>query len=157
MSEPRSLLKNGDLVSGAVLAGLGLFVVFEARKWEYLTPDGPGPGFFPMWYGLAIVVLALAVAARAVWKRGNGEGGPIDWSKVGRALAAWAALTACIVSLKVLGFLLSFGLLTFFVVWIMYRRSVAFAAASGVGAALAFYLVFPLALNVALPVGFVGF
>jgi hypothetical protein len=39
----------------------------------------------------------------------------------------------------------------------MYRRSVAFAAASGAGAAAAFYLVFPLALNVALPVGFLGF
>jgi putative tricarboxylic transport membrane protein len=152
-----SLLKNGDLVSGAVLAGLGVFVVFEARKWEYLTPDGPGPGFFPMWYGLALVVLSLAVAAAAVLKRGRDQGGAIAWSRVGRALAAWAVLTACIASLKVLGFLLSFGLLTFFIVWIMYRRSPAFAAASGVGAALAFYLIFPLALNVALPVGLFGF
>jgi putative tricarboxylic transport membrane protein len=153
-----SLLRNGDLVSGAVLAGLGVFVVLEARKWEYLTPEGPGPGFFPMWYGLALVVLSLAVAVSAVLKRGYDDGdGAIDWSRVGRALAAWGALTACIASIKVLGFIASFALLTFFVVWMMYRRSVAFAAASAVGAAAAFYLIFPLALNVALPIGFLGF
>jgi hypothetical protein len=110
-----------------------------------------------MWYGLALVVLSLAVAARAVLKRGEDGTGELDWSRVGRALLAWAALTACIASLKVLGFLLSFGLLTSFVVWVMYRRSLAFAAVCGVAAALAFYLIFPLALNVALPVGFLGF
>jgi putative tricarboxylic transport membrane protein len=152
-----SLLKNGDLVSGAALAGLGVFVVFEARKWEYLTPDGPGPGFFPMWYGLALVVLALVVAARAVMKRSHEGNGAINWSRIARALLSWAALTACIVSLKLLGFVVSFALLTFFVVRFMYGRSVAFAAASAVGAAAAFYLVFPVALNVALPVGFLGF
>ena len=153
----RSLLKNGDLVSGAVLAALGVFIVSEARKWEYLTPEGPGPGFFPTWYGLALVVLSLAVAARAVMKRGHDGEGAIDWSRVGRALLAWAALTTCIVLLKPLGFLLSFALLTFFVVWVMYRRSLAFATGSSVGAAVAFYLIFPLALNVALPVGVFGF
>jgi putative tricarboxylic transport membrane protein len=152
-----SLLKNGDLVSGAVLAGLGVFIVFEARKWEYLTPDGPGPGFFPMWYGLALVVLSLGVAARALATRGRDGDGAIDWSRVGRALLAWGALTVCIASLKFLGFIVSFALLTFFVVWFMYGRSVAFAAASAVAAAAAFYVIFPLALNVALPVGFLGF
>jgi putative tricarboxylic transport membrane protein len=153
-----SLLKNGDLVSGAVLAGLGVFIVSEARKWEYLTPDGPGPGFFPMWYGLALVVLSLAVAARAVWKRGRDQPDrALDWSRLGRALIAWGALTVCIVSLKVLGFLLAFALLTFFVVRMMYDRSLAFAAGSAVAAAASFYLIFPLALNVPLPTGFLGF
>jgi putative tricarboxylic transport membrane protein len=153
-----SLLKNGDLVSGAVLAGLGVFIVSEARKWEYLTPEGPGPGFFPIWYGLVLVVLSLAVAVRAVWKRGrDNEEGTLDWGRIGRALTAWGALTMCIVSLKVLGFVLAFALLTFFVVRIMYGRPVAFAAGSAIAAAAAFYLIFPLALNVALPVGFIGF
>lgn len=153
----RSLLKNGDLVSGAVLAALGVFIVSEARKWEYLTPDGPGPGFFPIWYGLALVVLSLAVAARAVMKRGRDEEGAIDWSRVGRALLSWGALTTCIVLLKPLGFLLSFALLTFFVVWVMYQRSLRFAIGSAITASVAFYLIFPLALNVALPVGVFGF
>ena len=51
-------LARGDVVSGAVLAGLGVFIVLEARRWEYLAPDGPGPGFFPMWYGIALIALS---------------------------------------------------------------------------------------------------
>jgi putative tricarboxylic transport membrane protein len=153
-----SLLKKGDLVSGAVLAGVGVFIVSEARKWEYLTPEGPGPGFFPIWYGLVLVVLALFLTGRAVWKRGHdGADRALNWGRLGRALTAWAALTACIMSLKVLGFLVAFALLTFFVVHVMYGRSLAFAAGSALAAAAAFYLIFPLALNVALPIGFLGF
>lgn len=42
-------LEQGDLASGAVLAGLGVYIVVQARRWEYVGPDGPGPGFFPLW------------------------------------------------------------------------------------------------------------
>ena len=56
-----SARNNGDLVSGAVLAALGIFVVMEARHWDYLAPEGPGPGFFPMWYGIVMLLLSLAL------------------------------------------------------------------------------------------------
>jgi hypothetical protein len=76
---------------------------------------------------------------------------------MGRALLAWAALTAAIGLLSVLGFVVSFALLTFFIISIMYRRPLGFGLAAGVVSAAAFYLVFPLALNVSLPVGLFGF
>ncbi|MGZ8153838.1 MAG: tripartite tricarboxylate transporter TctB family protein [Burkholderiales bacterium] len=152
----KSLHKNGDVVSGAVLTGLGVFVVLESRRWDYMAPDGPGPGFFPTWYGLALIALSIALIASAVSKRAH-EGGAVRWNEVGRALVAWLALTACIAALKVLGFLLSFGLLTLFVVSFMYGRSLAFGIGSAAATSLGFYLVFPLALNVSLPVGVFGF
>jgi hypothetical protein len=51
----------------------------------------------------------------------------------------------------------SFALLTFFIISIMYRRPLGFGLAAGVVSAAAFYLVFPLALNVSLPLGLFGF
>ena len=33
------------------------FIVTQARFWNYYTPDGPGPGFFPTWYGLLMIGL----------------------------------------------------------------------------------------------------
>ena len=45
-------LARGDVASGVVLAGLGFYIVVQAWRWEYLGPDGPGPGFFPLWYGV---------------------------------------------------------------------------------------------------------
>jgi putative tricarboxylic transport membrane protein len=148
---------TGDLVSGAVLAGLGLFIIIEARRWDYVAPDGPGPGFFPMWYGIAMLALSLGLVATALKRRGGGKGEPVNWREVGRALFAWAALTACLASIKIVGFMLSVGLLTLFIVRVMYRRPLAHGIAAGILTALGFYLVFPLALNVGLPIGVFGF
>jgi len=150
-------LRTGDIVSGAVLAGLGIFIVAEARGWEYLGPDGPGPGFFPLWYGIAIIGLSVLLVATTLIQRAAESGDAVDWREVGRALAAWAGLAVCIGLLKILGFLLAFGLFTFFLVAVMYRRSLGAALAVSVGVATGFYLVFPLALNVALPIGRLGF
>ena len=144
-------------MSGAALAGLGIFIIVEARGWEYLGPDGPGPGFFPMWYGVCMVVLSILLAAMTLVQHAGAPGKPVDWREVGRALAAWAGLALCVGLLKVLGFLLAFGLFTFFLVAVMYRRPLGTALAVSAGMSAGFYLLFPLALNVALPVGKLGF
>ena len=149
--------RTGDIVSGAVLAGLGIYIIVEAWRWEYLGPDGPGPGFFPVWYGVTMVVLALLLVATSLKRIAGEPGKPVDWGEVGRVLVAWTALALCVGFLKLLGFLLAFGLFTFFLVAVMYRRSLGTAAAVSVGVSLGFYLLFPLALNVALPVGRLGF
>lgn len=144
-------------MSGAVLAGLGIFIIVEARGWEYLGPDGPGPGFFPLWYGVCMVALSLFLAAMGFAQSASGSAKAVEWREVGRALAAWAGLALCLGLLKVLGFLLAFGLFTFFLVAVMYRRPLGVALAVAAGMSAGFYLLFPLALNVGLPVGKLGF
>lgn len=150
-------MKIGDIVSGAVLAGLGIFIILEARAWDYLGTDGPGPGFFPLWYGMLMVALALILVVSSVRKSGAVTGPALNWREIGRALSAWLALAICVGLLKVLGFLLAFGLFTFFLVYVMYRRPLMPAIAVAVGVCLGFYLVFPLALDVGLPIGRFGF
>lgn len=102
---------------------------------------------------LALSLLLVGTSFRPA----GGSGKPVEWREVGRALLTWAVFAVCIGLLKVLGFLLAFGLLTFFVVAVMYRRPLTTALAVAAGAAAGFYLVFPLALNVVLPVGKLGF
>ena len=136
--------RSGDFWSGLALAALGGYIVYTARGWEYLGPDGPGPGFFPLWYGLAMLVLSLVLVVK-------GEGESVSWKGAGRAFATWGALAVSVAVLKLVGFLISFAVLTFFVVAVMYRRPPAIAALVAIGVAAGFYLVFPLALGVALP------
>jgi len=150
-------LKRGDIVSGAVLASLGVFIIFEAKGWEYLGPDGPGPGFFPLWYGIAMVALSLLLVVTSFRQQHGAAGKAVNWREVGRAMLAWAGIALCVGLLKILGFLLAFGLFTVFLVAVMYRRPLGTAVAVAVGVCLSFYLLFPLALNVALPVGKLGF
>jgi putative tricarboxylic transport membrane protein len=149
-------MKIGDIVSGAVLAGLGIFIIVEARGWDYIGAEGPGPGFFPLWYGVLMVALSLLLMVMSI-KRSAATGRAVNWHEVGRALTAWLALAISVALLKVLGFLIAFALFTFFLVYIMYRRPLLPAIAVSVGVCLGFYLIFPLALNVGLPVGTLGF
>ncbi len=139
---------QADFYSGLTLGALGAYIIVQASRWEYLGQDGPGPGFFPFWYGIAMAALSLALVVSSALRKGP-EG--VDWRGAGRAFATWIALAASVAMLKLAGFLVSFALLTFFIVAVMYRRplwvAVIVAAALGAG----FYVVFPLALGVQLP------
>jgi putative tricarboxylic transport membrane protein len=139
-------LGSADFWSGLALGALASYIIAQASRWEYLGPDGPGPGFFPLWYGVAMAALSLALVISSVWQRES-----IDWSGAGRAFATWLALAVSVAALKLAGFLLCFAALTFFIVAVMYRRPLKVAAIVALAAAAAFYVVFPLALGVRLP------
>jgi putative tricarboxylic transport membrane protein len=136
--------RSPDFWSGLALAALGGYIVVQARGWDYLTEDGPGPGFFPLWYGLGI----LACSGFLVF---FGKDGPSDWQGAGRAFASWGALAVSVAVLKWVGFAVSFAALTFFIVAVMYRRPPMVAALVALGIVAGFYAVFPLALGVPLP------
>ncbi|HZT64076.1 MAG TPA: tripartite tricarboxylate transporter TctB family protein [Burkholderiales bacterium] len=145
----------GDLWSGLALALLGGTIVAQAWQWDYSTSEGPGPGFFPLWYGIAMLALS-ALLVLSNLRRGP-PGKPADWPRIGRALACWLALAVSVSLFKTLGFVLSFALLTYFIVAVMYRRPTATAAIVAAATGAGFYLVFNLALGLALPAGMLGF
>jgi putative tricarboxylic transport membrane protein len=148
--------KSGDLWSGVALAALGLYIIVQARQWEYLGPEGPGPGFFPFWYGVAMLGLSALLIVSHL-RRVSARRNPIEWVKVGRALSTWLSLAVSVALFKPLGFVISFALLTYFIVAVMYRRPLKTAALVAVASAGGFYLVFDRALGVPLPVGVLGF
>jgi putative tricarboxylic transport membrane protein len=154
----RASLSYGEVISGALLAALGVFILTEARKWTYSGPDGPGPGFFPTWYGIAIILLSLAVIIKPFVKpEPRDAANSVDRMGTIRALSTWAAFAAAVALLQPLGFVITLALLTFFIVAVVFRRSLVTASTTAVGVAATFYVTFPLALNVALPVGLLGF
>jgi len=147
---------SGDLWSGLALAALGAYIVVQASRWDYLTPEGPGAGFFPLWYGIAIVALSAVLVVSNLRHRSSLRV-TIAWDRVGRALSTWLALALSVALFKPLGFLISFALVTYFVVAVMYRRPLKIAALVATAIAAGFYFVFPFALGLALPVGVLGF
>ena len=152
----KDIVYKCDVVSGAVLAALGVYILAQSRAWDYYTADGPGPGFFPAWYGASMVALSLLLIWSAL-RNDNSERGPVDWPSTGRALATWFAFAVSVALMEPLGFLVSFALLTFFIVAVIFRRPVITAGITAAVAALAFHVVFPVVLNVPLPTGLLGF
>jgi putative tricarboxylic transport membrane protein len=147
-------MRRGDFWSGLALAALGGYIVMQARKWQYTGEDGPGAGFFPAWYGGAMIVLSLLLVAGTVLKGSRGAAAKaIRWNDLGRAFTCWAAFVACIALMPVLGFSIAFALLTWFIVAVMARRPQRVALGVAVGFSVLFYLLFEVALDLSLPHG----
>jgi putative tricarboxylic transport membrane protein len=146
-------IDRGNVASSVVLAAVGALIVYQATHWEYLDPSGPGPGFFPIWYGVLLTALSLLLLGISVVRpeapapRGGQARG------LGRALMVWAAFTLFVALLESLGFVIGFGLFTFFVVFALYRRPFVASLATAAGLSAGFYLFFSLALKVTLPAG----
>lgn len=140
--------RSADFWSGLVLGGLGAYIIVAASGWEYVGQDGPGPGFFPLWYG---IVMALLSAGLVVSSLRASDSEAIDWSGARSAFATWAAFAVMVAALKLVGFVIGFAALTFFIVRVMYRKPLKVAAATAIGITAGFYLLFPLALGVSLP------
>jgi putative tricarboxylic transport membrane protein len=146
--------RSGDFWSGLALAALGAYIVSQAASWVYLGEDGPGPGFFPLWYGGLMVALSLALTASAVLKKpASAPAAPVRWDDVRRALLCWVAFVVSIALMPLAGFIVSFSLLAWFIVAVMARRPQRVAIPLAIGGALFFYALFDLALDLALPKG----
>lgn len=151
-------LNKSELIAAALLFALGLSIIFQALAWTYLTPDGPGPGFFPLWAGMGITVLSAGIASFHIYAVFNEQ--PVErtnWDGSARVLAGWAGLAVAIALLKPAGFVVSFFLLTLFLVFFVFRRRFVTALAVGFGSCAGFWLLFEKALDVQLPLGPWGF
>lgn len=142
-----------DVLPGLALAGLGGYITWQALGWEVLTEDGPGPGFFPLGYGVLFMVLSGLLVARALLRPGpaGDSGGNL------RALLTWAAFAGAAFSMQWIGFVAGFAALSAVVVVMVFGRSWARGAAVGLACAGGFWLLFAVVMGVGLPAGPWGF
>jgi putative tricarboxylic transport membrane protein len=149
---------KGNLISALCLGAFGIYVISVAAKLAYVSEVGPGPGFFPLWLGIGLVVFAgcLIFSSRSPAANPEKSKSPV-WRTAGRALTGWSALMVAIALLDRIGFLLSFIVLTIFLVMVLDRRPALLAVGVGIGLAVAFQLIFVAALDVPLPKNFWGF
>jgi putative tricarboxylic transport membrane protein len=145
----KPFVRSGDFWSGIALAALGAYIVSEARRWTYVSDDGPGAGFFPLWYGSLMVALSLVLVGQAVLRRAPPA--QVRWGELRRAFGAWAAFVACVALMPWIGFMAAFALLTWFVVAVMARRPQRVAIPIAIGFALMFYGIFDWGLDLTLP------
>lgn len=152
------LLDRSELVAAGLLVALGAFVAGQAWDWPYMTKDGPGPGFFPLWIGVLLAALSILLVALQFRDVAAGNAPEkTHWSGTGRVLVGWLAVMAAAALLKPAGFVVSYVLLTAFLILVVFRQRWTAAAAVSLGSAAAFWLLFVKLLNVRLPAGPWGF
>lgn len=148
-----TITRDRDVISGAALAALGVFILTNALEWAYLGPDGPGPGFFPFWYGLLMIALSLYLVVKAVARPDAAARAALDWPGIGRALGTWALFAGSIAVMEPLGFPVAFALMATGMIWFIMGKPLLTALATAVPAGIGFWIVFSLLLGLNLPAG----
>jgi cell division protein FtsW (lipid II flippase) len=55
-----------DRLFAACLFALGLYIIWNALEYGYMSGTTPGPGFFPFWGGLALALLSAVNVMRSL-------------------------------------------------------------------------------------------
>lgn len=129
------------------------YVMFEARRYEYYLPLGPGPGFFPFWIGAILAVLSLGwlgqVSLRPVQPK------PIDFvpdrSGKARVLGVFLALCLFVAFVDRMGYSLTMFLFSLGLLVGIGRRNVVLSLLISLVGSFGLYYVFMYWLQVPLP------
>jgi putative tricarboxylic transport membrane protein len=149
---------KGNLIAAAALAAFGIYVISRAIKLPYVADVGPGPGFFPLWLGIGLVVFAAVLMYGSCRSSAHETASESQsWKLIARSLGGWLAVMVAIALLGKIGFGLSFIILTIFLVVALERRPVWLAVGVAVGLAVVFHAIFVVALDVSLPKAVWGF
>jgi len=143
----------GDLFASLGLVILSAYILREGSRWVVYGSEGPGPGFFPIMYGVLMLAISLYLFQRSVRGRPSKAPSPADRQGTTRALVTWAALAASVPLMVVLGFVVGFGLFVFVLVKVIFQRSYRTSLIAAVSIPAALHLVFRVLLNSPLPPG----
>ncbi|EWY41848.1 hypothetical protein N825_24470 [Skermanella stibiiresistens SB22] len=117
-------LREPEVLFGCALSILGLYILAQSSKWAIYGADGPGPGFFPMIYGVIMVGAALVLTFNSI-RACKAKARPREAAVRGGSLAAlatWIALAASLPLMAWFGFLIGFGLVLFFIIKVVFER-----------------------------------
>jgi len=141
-----------ELIVAAMALLFGATAAYESTKLPFGTIHSPGPGFFPWWTSILIVLLALVLLVQALTSR-SAAAAAEGFGRIAKVVALLIVLAAYIFLLDLVGY----PLCTFFLVLFMLRVTdpQPWAIAVGVAGitAVGSYIVFAMWLSVPLPRG----
>lgn len=92
-----------DLIGGALLFALGVFVALYSQRYDFGTPSRMGPGYFPHILGWLLAGLGVLVALPA-WFRRRSAALDIQWKNAAFVIGA---IVLFALTLKPLGIVLA--------------------------------------------------
>jgi putative tricarboxylic transport membrane protein len=152
-------MKNADQWSGLVLLIISGLIGWGALLLPYGNIHNPGPGFYPLWLGILLAVMSIALILKSMRHRGrqrNLRGSlaeKVRWDKV---LFVLIALALYGYFMNILGFLMVTILLMVFLLRFIepqpWRSVIAWTLIGSFGS----YLIFEIWMKLRLPKGFWG-
>jgi len=144
-----------NLLGGLAVLLLGSVVVFFSSQLPYEAEYGPGPGFLPLWIGIALIACAIATIIKAIRKY-RYEEGRFFQAKTGQVVFVGVTLIITFLLVPVFGLSLGLALFTGFTMRTAGRHGWMLCIFGAVVTAAAIRLIFGVMLDIPLPRGFIG-
>ena len=141
----------GELVLAAFFAALGLLWVGAAIRMPFWEGFAPQSGFMPLWYGVVLVGLTLAVVVN-LFRQGEGKAE----EPIGKPILVLAVFAAGIAGLEPMGFGPAVFLMLLFMFVFIERLPIVSSVLVAGGTTAVLFLIFRTWLKVGLPVGPLG-
>ena len=153
--ERGTALTRAEKITSIVFVLLGLFVLFESRKYPLGTIDNPGPAFLPLLLSIAMVVMSIALSVRG-WRNRTPQAHRTFWPEKGGM--AKVSLTFIVILLftallEITGYMINIFLLFLALLRPIGRQKWTWSLSIAIGASLASYLLFEKWLMIPLPKG----
>lgn len=144
-------------IAAALIIAFALWVVWMALKLQYYTPLGPGAGFFAVWLGVILAVLAATILVQS-WRRpatnleaASGDTALPDRSGMVRVGSILGSLLLTGLLLNLFGFQLTVFVLLMFLLMGLERTRPALALTLALVFSVGFYQLLTRYLDVELP------
>jgi putative tricarboxylic transport membrane protein len=151
-------MRRADRIGAALLLVFGIwFAAVGALRYRYWDANGPGSGFFPLWLGVVLAVLATLLLVSAVRQPDPGPAWLPRGHGAARLVAVVGATALFIVVMPVLGMTLGTLLFMAGLLRVLEGHSWRTTLAVSVGVTAANWALFVWWLRVPFPTGVVGF
>jgi putative tricarboxylic transport membrane protein len=155
----RRIMKRADQITGVITLVFSLALMEGARRMPPSATFGPGAGFLPFWCGALLALLSTLLIVDAFRRPAVAATKPVF--PAGRVLLVLAAvvagLTAYVLTLELLGFLVATALLTAYLLGFVQEEKWTTTIVVAVLNSAALYIVFEVLLGVSLPANRFGF
>jgi hypothetical protein len=141
----------GELVLAVFFVALGLLWVGAASRMPLWEGFAPQSGFMPLWYGITLVGLTVAVVVNLFLQKQ-----PTKEEPIGKPLIVLAVFTAGIAGLEPMGFGPAIFLMMLFMFVFVERLPIVSSVLVSAGTTAVLFLIFRTWLNVGLPIGPLG-
>ena len=149
-------MERRDIASSLFLLALGIFFVSGSFAHSIWSRYGPGPGFFPLLFGIALArlsVLLLVDGTRRLHKERDTTGSDAQRFVNSHKIAAYLSCCGCVyLAMRPLGFLITIFLFLVVTLPLAGQKSVGAGLTVAAVGSVSIFLLF-LGLNVPLPFG----
>jgi len=144
----------GNLIAGIVVLALGGAVIFFSSQLSYSSEFGPGPGFLPLWLGIALVGCSIGVILKTLKKTDRTGLFFKPGTRIGVKMLALIAGTFLLFPL--LGFSIGLALFTAASMKTIGKHALIVCGLTGIVTAIGIHFLFGRWLDIPLPTGLIG-